>query len=86
MTHLRWLIATFLFLFIANAAIADDDERRKGLKKKARKELIATGLTQYVGNFDPVEEPRFVLVLVRIGRRSRRVPRLVLANTFRARV
>ncbi len=54
MTHLRWLIATFLFLFIANAAVADDDDRGKGLKKKARKELIATGLTQYVGDFDPV--------------------------------
>ncbi len=54
MTNLRWLIATFLLLFIADAAVADRYGWRPGLNKKARQELVATGLTKYVDAFDPI--------------------------------
>ncbi len=54
MTNLRWLIATSLFLFITDAALADNFRWRPGLNEQARHELEASGVTEYVGDFDPV--------------------------------
>jgi hypothetical protein len=54
MTNLRWLVATSLLLFVADAALADNFRWRPGLNKQARQELEAAGLTKYVDAFDPV--------------------------------
>ena len=47
------LLVGFIILSFVTAAFADDDDRRNGLKRKAKKELIAAGVNKYAGDFEP---------------------------------
>ena len=48
-----FLFLGVIFLSFSGYALADDDDRRKGLNRKAKQELIAAGVNKYVGDFTP---------------------------------
>lgn len=47
------LLLSFFLVASSGLALADDDRGGKGLKRKAKRELVQSGLTKYVGDFQP---------------------------------
>ena len=54
MRKITVLLFSLVLLASSGFVFADDDDKRKGLNKKAKQELVAAGVTQYVGQFAPL--------------------------------